>query len=125
MREIVDEFGWPGASLVGERATHCAWLLVQHAAHDLRFMERCLALMKAMPPAEVRPSNIALLEDRIATQNGRPQRYGSQFRTEPDGSVVPYPIDDVEHLDERRASVGLGPFAEYRELVERMQRKSS
>jgi hypothetical protein len=73
----------------------------------------------------VRPSNIALLEDRIATQNGRPQRYGSQFHTEPDGSVVPCPIEDPERLDERRASVGLGPFAEYRDLVERMQRKRS
>lgn len=121
MRWIVDEIGWPGASLVGEQAAHCAWLLVQHAGHDLVFMERCLALMKAMPSGEVRSSDIAYLEDRVAMFNGHPQRYGTQFRKRPDGGLEPYPIEDPDRLDERRAQVGLQPFGEYRELVERTQ----
>jgi hypothetical protein len=42
----------------------------------------------------------------------RPQLYGTQF-TMMDGQVAPQPIEDPGHLDERRAAVGLEPFAEY------------
>jgi hypothetical protein len=33
--------------------------------------------------------------------------------------LKPQPIEDPEHLDQRRAGVGLGPFAEYEALMHR------
>jgi len=34
-RDIVAEVGWPGRALVGERAAEHAWLIAQHADHQL------------------------------------------------------------------------------------------
>lgn len=113
MREIVTEIGWPTIRKIGPQASKQAWLLVQHADHDLPFQKESLALMQAAPPGEVIGCNIAYLEDRIATHEGRPQLYGTQFSTNDEGLLEPYPIADPEKLDERRASYGLEPFAEY------------
>ena len=48
----------------------------------------------------------------------RPQLYGTQFVYDED-ELKPHPIEDPEHLDQRRAAVGLGPFAEYEALMHR------
>lgn len=37
MKEIIRQHGWPGRTLVGEEAAQGAWLLVQHADHDVEF----------------------------------------------------------------------------------------
>lgn len=124
LREVIDQVGWPSRSKVGEQAAHMAWLLAQHADRDRSFQEGCLAMMKALPPDEVAPADIAYLEDRVRVGSGRPQLYGTQFRVV-DGKVGPQPIEDPDHLDERRAAAGLGPFEEYRQLVEREQAKAS
>jgi hypothetical protein len=44
--------------------------------------------------------------------------HGTQFTYDKD-ELKPQPIEDPEHLDERRAAVGLGPFAEYEALMRR------
>ncbi len=42
---------------------------------------------------------------------GKNQIYGSQLRSDPKtGKIELYPIDDPEHVDERRAKVGLPPL---------------
>lgn len=113
MRRIVDELGWPTRSRVGANAEHMAWLLVQHADADIDLQKRCLALMRDAPPGEVCPAHLAYLEDRINVHEGRPQRYGTQGRHGDDGLWRPHQLADDEHVDELRASVGLGPLDEY------------
>lgn len=113
LSEIVAQIGWPGASQVGRDAAHKAWLLVQHADHDLAFQRDCLRLMREAPEGEVAGADLALLVDRVRVNEGRPQCYGTQFYTDERGELVPRPIEDPERLDERRAAVGLPPFAEY------------
>ena len=110
LKAIVDEHGWPTIPKVGAEASNAAWLLVQHAL-DLKFMERCLELMESLPSGEVKPANIAYQKDRVLMMNGKPQIYGTQFQGTGEGMHV-YPINDAERVDERRASVGLGTFAE-------------
>jgi hypothetical protein len=44
---------------------------------------------------------------------GREQVYGTQMTGEVGGGPTPWPIEDSEHVDERRAAVGLGPLDEY------------
>jgi hypothetical protein len=39
--------------------------------------------------------------------------YGTQIADVSDDGAVPWPIEDPEHLDDRRATVGLEPFAKY------------
>jgi hypothetical protein len=111
LKEIVAKNGWPTISKVGAEASQAAWLLVQHAYADPDFMKECLALMKQASEGEVNPANVAFLEDRLLTMEDKPQIYGTQFRTI-DGVTEPFPMEDPERVDERRASVGLGTFAE-------------
>ncbi len=119
LKEIIDEIGWPSISQVGEEGASNAWLLVQHADHDLEFQKRCLALMKVQPVHEVSARDIAYLEDRIAVGEGRPQVYGTQFQRR-DGRMVPLPIVDPENVDTRRQEVGLDSLAEYQKRLQRI-----
>ena len=68
--------------------------------------------MKDAKEGNVEPADIAYLEDRLLIMEGKPQIYGTQFRTI-DGVSEPFPIEDPEHVDERRASVGLDTYAAY------------
>ena len=118
--EIVDEHGWPGRSLVGDDGASAIWLLIQHADHDVELQERCLDLMRtAVQAGEASQSELAYLTDRVYVNRGRPQVYGTQFFGEGE-SYRPRPIADPKGLDERRAAVGLQPFAEYEALVRRL-----
>lgn len=111
MKAIVAEVGWPTISKVGQEGAHNAWLLVQHADHDVAFQAHCLELMQEVPANEVDQVDIAYLEDRVRVNQGRPQLYGTQFTQEND-QHVPQPIEDADTVDERRAVLGLGPLSE-------------
>jgi hypothetical protein len=113
MKEIVAQIGWPTRSKVGGRASEMAWLLVQHADHDRAFQAMCLDLMKAQSAGEVSPANIAYLEDRVRVGEGRLQLYGTQFYADEAGNFGPKPIEDPDHVDERRKAIGLQPLSEY------------
>lgn len=111
LKAIVEQIGWPTISKVGE-ASESAWLLVQHATAEPAFMKQCLILMKDAVKGDVDPADMAYLEDRLLTMEGKPQIYGTQFCII-DGVTAPLPIADPGHLDERRARIGLEIFAEY------------
>jgi hypothetical protein len=109
IREIVAAQGWPGRALVGDDGASAAWLLVQHADDDPQFQDRALELMQAAVDAgDADAGELAYLTDRVRVGQGLPQVYGTQF-----GRTGPQPIEDPGGLDERRASVGLEPFADY------------
>ena len=116
LRNIIDEHGWPLRSMVGDSAASAAFLITQHSPSDT-FQREMLPLLEAAAAAgEATPSDVALLTDRVLTRDGKPQVYGTQFRIA-DGVLVPYPIEDVESLDERRARAGLMPMAEYVDML--------
>ena len=54
-----------------------------------------------------------LLTDRVRIAEGKPQVYGTQGQTNPDGVLIPFPIEDEEHVDERPKAIGLEPIVEY------------
>jgi hypothetical protein len=112
IKAIVGEIGWPTISRVGAEASQSAWLLVQHAAAEPAFMKLCLTLMRDAATGDVAPANMAYLEDRLLTMEGKPQVYGTQFRIIA-GGIQPFPIEDPDHVDERRARVGLETLAEH------------
>ena len=111
MRQIITVHGWPGKSAVGEDGSYAAWLLVQHAPDDLQ--EQALVLLEdAVRRGDASPANLAYLTDRVRVHRGEPQLYGTQYQYTPDAGLVLHEVADPERLDERRASVGLGPHAE-------------
>jgi hypothetical protein len=125
MKEFIDQVGWPTISKVGEHSSDMAWLLVQHADLDHQFQQMCLDLMKAQPAGEIKPANIAYLEDRVSIAEKRPQLYGTQFYVDEKGTFGPKPIEDPDHIDERRKAVGLGTLAEYTSTMEQIYKERS
>ena len=110
---ILRQFGWPGAPRVGPDGAKAAWLIVQHAIAQPAFQREALeALRQAGARGEVPAIQPAMLEDRVRTLEGRPQRYGTQFDWDGSGALTPLPIEDPEGLDERRRAVGLEPMEE-------------
>ncbi len=116
MKEIIAEIGWPTASKVGPQGVSDAWLLVQHADHDVDFQERCLELMKKAPAGEIDMIDVAYLTDRIRVNQGKGQLYGTQF-TQEDGKHIPRTIEDEANIDARRAEMGMGPLSEQVQLM--------
>ncbi|GAA4925051.1 hypothetical protein HD597_011399 [Nonomuraea thailandensis] len=117
MRQILDQHGWPGYELVGKDGAQAAWALVQHADRDLQLQKRGLELMRrAAEEGDADPSDLAFLVDRVRVAEGRPQVYGTQWETDPQGRWKPRtPIEDEAKVDDRRADAGLKPLREYLE----------
>lgn len=113
MREIIEERGWPGHSLVGEDGCRAAGFIVQHAILDHDLQRRCLDLLaEAVAGGEAAPFMPALLTDRVRMDEGLPQIYGTQHVGTASGGIEPWPIAEPESVDQRRRAVGLPPFAE-------------
>ena len=119
MKEVVAAYGWPGYSLVGGAGAGDAFLLVQHCDKDPKFQELCLGLLeKAVAVGEASPVHFAYLLDRVRTHQAKPQVFGTQFAN---GEL--YSLEDPEHVDERRRSVGLGPLKEYLDQMRRAKKE--
>lgn len=108
IKKIISEFGWPGKSLVGKRVARAAWLLVQHADHNLNFQKKCLRLLKkAVDENEAEKKHLAYLTDRVLIHQNKKQLFGTQFRGNKDGKFTSFPIKDAEKIDLRRKEMGL------------------
>ncbi len=110
---VFDAAGWPGVARVGPDGAEAAWRVVQHAIGEPAFVRRGLALLRdAVARGDADPAQLAYLEDRVATFEGRPQRYGTQFDWDEAGVLSPRPLDDPDGVDARRRALGLEPLAE-------------
>lgn len=112
LRELIAEYGWPGEDIAGEDGAKAAWFIVQHAIGEPQFQRSCLVLLRECAEAGRAPAwHGAYLEDRIAMQEGRAQRFGTQWMDSPeDGRIRPWQLADPERVNELRASAGLGPL---------------
>jgi hypothetical protein len=118
LEEIIDEHGWPGRSLVGDRASRAAWLVLQHAIAYPRLMRRGLELVReAAGQGEVAQAEVVMLEDRIRILEGRPQLFGTQYEWDDRGEMSPLPIEDPAGVDQRRLAVGLPRLGENTQRV--------
>ena len=111
LREIIAAHGWPGKTLVGEEACEAAWMVVQHDIGEPEFMRSMLAVFnRETARGELKAKWSALTEDRIRMFEGRPQLYATNMNWNERGEMEVGAVEDPEHLDERRASVGLPPY---------------
>lgn len=115
---ILNEHGWPSKDLVGEEASHAAWLIVQHAIGKPAFQRQCLRYLQAeVTKGSIEPYMAAYLQDRINVFEGKPQVYGTQFDWDASGKLSPKPIQDHENVDALRRSVGLPTLQEAIEKI--------
>ncbi|MFG2527708.1 DUF6624 domain-containing protein [Streptomyces sp. NPDC048516] len=114
LHQIMDEYGWPTAELVGDDAARGAWLVAQHADRQLDVQRRALRLMEqAVEAGSASPRELAFLRDRTLVNEGRKQIYGTQIAGVAEGAPVPWPCEDPEGMDALRGEVGIEPFDEY------------
>ncbi|MGN6423870.1 MAG: DUF6624 domain-containing protein [Asticcacaulis sp.] len=106
--------GWPKLSTDGAAMAHDAYILVQHADRDIDFQKHVLSMMEPLLGSkDVNTQDYAYLFDRVARNSGQPSRYGSQGQCVDNGKWSAGETEDPAKLDERRASMGLGPEADY------------
>ena len=114
LKQLLAGRGWFRLSEVGDKPAAAAFHMVQHSS-DLEFQKQALGLMEPLlKDREIDGSYYAMLYDRIATAEKRPQRYGTQGTTCDGGRyAVPSDLEDPSGLDARRAAANLPPMAEY------------
>jgi hypothetical protein len=108
---VLDRVGWPGVDRVGDDAAEAAWLVAQHAISWPSFQRRCQRLLAAAVDDGRAPRrHLAYLTDRIRFNERRPQVYGTIHDWDAEGAMSPWPIEDLEGVDERRSAAGLPPL---------------
>lgn len=101
---LVPEDGWFSGKVYGEEAAQGAFLVVQHA--DTALQKRFLPAIRTMSERGETPRwQYAMMHDRVAVGEGRPQRWGTQMQCVND-RMVPAPTEDPDRLEERRAPMG-------------------
>jgi hypothetical protein len=128
LREIIAIHGFPTRSLVGEEGCEAAWSIAQHAILDVELQEHCVELLKkAVAAGEAPAQHYAMLTDRVLFGKGEPQLYGSIFvGGDEEGKLIAWTIADAEHVDQRRAAMGMLPIAEHtQKLQQRVDIESS
>jgi len=122
IKEIIKEHGWPGNDLVGKNGADAAWYITQHAVLDTEFMNSCLPLLQnAVINKQAEGRHLAFLQDRTLTMAGKPQKFGTQFKTNEEGKVVPFPIENPEVVDDLRTDLGLETLAERTSYMQRLE----
>ena len=121
LRAIFKERGVPGVCLVGRDGMGALHTLLLHTP-SLALQKQALPHLEAAAGrGEVPAFAAAMLTDDILEAEGKPQLYGTNFEFK-DGKLVLKPVSDPEHLEERRAKVGLPPMAESVRGLEEMYR---
>lgn len=113
VEKILSERGWLGADVVGEQGNWTLFLIIQHS--DLKIKLKYFSMIKeACAKGNAPPRDLALLEDRVASEQGKLQIYGNTIKRYSESGIFDvWPIIDPENVDKRRASVGIEPIAPY------------
>jgi hypothetical protein len=104
LREIIAQYGWPTISMVGVRGASAAAMIVFTARNDSDLQSEALRLMEPLVKRDEVPATYyASMFDVVHTN----QRFGMVNECV-HGMLLPSkPIEDPEHLDARRATLGL------------------
>jgi hypothetical protein len=104
---IVNKFGYPGKSMVGESTAQIAWLIIQHSYNIDDYYK---VILKASKKGEIPDSLFAKTKDRCRINHGKKQIYGTQTECFPNhaGSFDCYisPIQNTIKVNKRRKKVG-------------------
>jgi hypothetical protein len=111
LQELIAQYGFPTYDNVGHQGVNDASLLAQHSEPEFLhwFLEQAKS---AADNGNFDLTRIAYMTDRDLDHQDKPQLYGTQGLTR-DGLTGMALIDDIEHLNERRKSVGIGPIEDY------------
>lgn len=118
LNEIINIIGYPTIDKVGKEANEAAWLIIQHAISQPRFMKKCAELLSIeVSHKNAEPKQLAYLTDRIAVFEGKLQIFGTNFDWDESGDLNPNNYDDLIKVNQRRKSIGLNTLEEQTEII--------
>ncbi|MEY4804632.1 MAG: hypothetical protein RL331_1151 [Bacteroidota bacterium] len=127
IKVLIQTYGYPGKTIVGEKHAEVAWLVLQHSSLD--DLKMFLPLIKeAYQHGEIDPICYAKSKDRVLIGDRKPQLFGTQlyFNIESQSYAI-YQIKNKKKLNKRRCKLGLDSIEsylyknfelEYKQLVE-------
>jgi uncharacterized protein YfeS len=120
LKAILANYGFPDKSIVGEIGMESIFFIIQHADMDKEFQKSQLpSIEQAVKKGDLDGQKYAYLYDRIKTNEGEPQLYGTQFsNVDSEKNIAELaPVADIENLDKRRKEIGMMPISIYKELM--------
>jgi VWFA-related protein len=118
---ILKQYGWPTRDLVGDDGAKSTFYLLRNSATDQLQRDLLPVIIAAVKKGEVTKSSFAAYIDRLRTNAGLKQIFGTQA-TIRDGFLVLYPISDEQHVDARRKQYELPPLKTYLRGLEQLYR---
>lgn len=114
-KEIIDEYGLPTYSLVGEKSSIIFGGMILHFDNDIPFQEKVLELMKKeLTQNNISKENFAYLTDRILINKNQKQLYGTQTQlNEKTKLYVAQSLQYPTKVDMLRKELGLEPLKIY------------
>jgi hypothetical protein len=112
--KMVPPKGWFLTSVYGDQAAGAAFLIIQHS--EIEHWRRFVPILEPLVArGEVDGQSYGLMYDRLAINEERPQRYGTQMTCVGGRWVIDYAnLEDPETADARRQAMGfLQTLAEY------------
>jgi hypothetical protein len=119
LEKILNDFGYPGYSLVGKVGENDFWLMVQHCDFDVDFQLKVLRKLE-IEVKNKNGGNFAFLTDRVKINTGDKQIFGTQLKYNSIGQAYPVNLSDSVNVDKRRAEVGLEPIKIYLNMMTEM-----
>lgn len=125
LRELLHGRAWFDETELKKRDRISAFMLLQHSP-DTAMQAAALPVLKKQASKLGPQANqmVALLEDRVLVEEGKPQIYGTQVSID-HGSLIVYPIADSVNVDSRRSSIGLQSLSAYLDMLRSMIPKTN
>ena len=119
LKDIVAKRGWPTIALVGIDASNAAMLILAHTTDHAWQLSLLPQLEELAETERIDGSMVALVVDKQLVAEGKPQRYGTQFKFV-DGAAMMLQVEDPAGLDARRAKAFLPPMGAYKQMLGEM-----
>jgi hypothetical protein len=116
LKAIVARHGWPTIAMVGFDASNDAMAMLTHTPDHAWRLSLVPRLEKLAAEGKIDGAALATVVDKQLVSEGKPQRYGTQFRVA-DGKMAMIAVEDPAGLDARRAMVFLAPIKVYEAML--------
>ncbi|MCM8569850.1 hypothetical protein NE848_10695 [Gramella jeungdoensis] len=112
---ILNQCGMPNWEQVPRYQFSTIWLVIQHSSKEVRKTYFPI-LKQSAENGDLRKKDIAMMEDRMLMDYGKPQIYGTQvYRKSSSEPWKLYDLKNPEMVNIRRKEVGLEPLEQYLE----------
>lgn len=109
--EILDDIKEPTLSNIGEKGAQALSILTLHASSNaLQECLRAFEISYAKDKENTYSKAIPSMTDWARIMERKPQKFGTQWLFDSNNYPFLYPVEDFEHVNERRAEYGIEPF---------------